>query len=137
MIGEVLLIEQSHFLGFVSHIAHGLSRRKDSHSRTITHKHRIHFKVDDNLNLEDTAAILHQVVKCPTAVLISQAIINGLVPDQGIFVCRHKRYSLITSANIANRYAIYLRSDGNLTFFIITFDENPQNLAIDRCIHEE
>jgi len=50
--------------------------------------------------IEGIRAGINQVVDSPTAVFVSQAIVNGLVPDQGILVCWHKLYFLILAAKI-------------------------------------
>ena len=42
---------------FVPHVAYCLMRIDNLNTRAIAHEYRIHLKVDDNFNLEDTTAI--------------------------------------------------------------------------------
>ena len=42
----------------IFHITYGLPRIDDLDTRAVTHEHRVHFNIDHDLNLKDTAAVL-------------------------------------------------------------------------------
>lgn len=53
-----LIIQCSCFTEFISHVSGCISRINDLYARAIAHKDRIHFEVDDHINLENTTAVI-------------------------------------------------------------------------------